>query len=276
MKDTKQVKTRVEVISRYGMSYKKGEDKGGSGSSAGDFPVRPSQSFIAYPEGNALCPAILVMPEFWGLNDYTKNRAIQLAELGYIALAVDIYGGGFEADTASAATQWMNTVAFSERGYNTILAHIAYLKDWPRVDRNRMGLLGYCMGGALGIRLSRLGEADDFRALVSFHGKLEPVKKEERAEQGKALFPKMLICHGADDQMIPEEHVHAFKREMDEAKVDYQFVSYSGAAHGFTNPLATQRGKKYGVPLAYNEEADKKSWDRMKAFLSGVFHGFGG
>ena len=276
---SKKVQTKIELISKNGMSYQvhKKENKAQEksepslSSSTKAFPFRASSSFIAYPEGTSLSPALLVMPEFWGLNDYTKNRAIQLAQLGYIALAVDIYGGGFEADTASQATEWMNNVAFTERGNDILLAHIAYLKDWDRVDRNKMGLLGYCMGGALALRLSRLGLADDFRALVSFHGKLEPILKNERVLLGKALYPKMLICHGEEDQMIPKEHVISFKQEMEEAGVDYQLFSYQGAGHGFTNPLATERGKKYGVPLAYNEEADKKSWNQMKEFLSKTF-----
>ena len=138
------------------------------------------------------------------------------------------------------------------------------LKKHPLVDPTRLGAMGYCLGGALSLHAARLGL--DLRGVVSFHGSLgrtHPAKKGE-------FKPEVLICHGESDALVPAADQQSFHAEMAELGVKYQFNSYPGAKHGFTNPEATDKGKKYGLPLAYDEKTDRQSWEDMKAFWTRV------
>jgi len=210
-------------------------------------------------------PGIVVFGEWWGLNDYQKRRARQLAELGYVALAADMYGDGRTAADASEAGTLMNGLfADMDATSARVRAAVEQLARRPEVDSARMGAMGYCLGGALSLHAARLGL--DLRGVASFHGSLG---KTHPAQKGD-VKAKVLVCHGEDDSFVSAEEQAGFRQEMDELGVDYKFVAYPGAKHGFTNPDATENGLKYNLPLAYNEDVDRESWQEMKAFWAEV------
>jgi len=227
-----------------------------------------TQSYIVYTAGKqSPQPGILVIPEFWGLTEHTKNRAYKLAELGYCALALDVYGDGWTGSTAEEAAGAMNKLySDMERTSEQMAAYLQALKDLKQTDETRTASIGYCLGGALSLHLARMGE--DVTGVASFHGNLTSRISTRPAGGIKA---KVLVCHGEADSMIPDEQVQDFKKEMDSAGVDYKFISYPDAQHGFTNPQATENGKKFNIPTAYNEEADKASWEEMLRFFNRIF-----
>ena len=144
-----------------------------------------------------------------------------------------------------------------QAGYNA-------LKNHPLSDSERLGAIGYCFGGALVLNMARFGM--DLKGVVSFHGSLDSFHTPAPGE----IKAKILVCHGAADKMISQEAIDQFKSEMDIAGANFEFISYEGALHGFSNPAADERGKKFNIPLAYNENADRKSWEAMKAFFERV------
>lgn len=226
-----------------------------------------SKSYLAYPAGQqSPQPGVLVIPEFWGLTEHTKSRAYRLAELGYCALALDVYGEGWVGSTAEEAAAAMNKL-FSNMQVTSerMLSYLQALKDLKQIDETKTASIGYCLGGALSLHLARMGA--DVTGVASFHGSLDP---RTTAKQG-GVKAKILVCHGDADSMIPEEKVNNFKKEMEEAGADYKFISYPEAQHGFTNPQATENGKKFGIPTAYNEKADKGSWEELLKFFSRIF-----
>lgn len=209
-------------------------------------------------EGKA--PAVLIFPEWWGLNDYAKSRARQLAELGYVAMAMDVYGGGKTTPDPEEAGKLSGAIkSNTEELRKRVRAALRDLKKQPEVDGDRIGATGYCFGGWAALEMARSGANLD--AVVSFHGALkfsDPVTTN-------SVKAKILVLHGADDPMVPPAEVQQFRSEMDSAGVPLEFEAYEGAVHSFTNPDA---GKK-GIPgVEYNASADKKSWERMKEFLS--------
>ena len=203
-------------------------------------------------------PGVLVVHEWWGLDDYIRGRARQLAEIGYCALAVDMYGGGRTAADPEQAGALMNGVledmAAAEARFR---AGYALLAGDPRSDAGRIAAIGYCFGGAIVLHGARLGM--DLRAVVSFHGSLGSFHEPEPG----AVRARVLVCHGASDSLVPEAEVAAFRAEMESAGADYEFIAYEGAQHGFTNPHATANGEKYGLPLAYDAGVDARSWQDM-------------
>lgn len=211
-------------------------------------------------------PGLLVVHEWWGLNDYTRKRARMLAELGYTALALDMYGEGKQAAHPDDAGKFASEVM---KNFDTAQARFTAaedaLKKEPTVDPGRLAAIGYCFGGGVALNMARQGA--DLKGVVSFHGNLMAVKP---AGPG-ALKAKFLVLHGGDDKFTTPEQIEAFKQEMKDAGADYRFISYPGALHGFTNPEATEYGKKFKIPLAYNKKADKESWDEMKKFLAALF-----
>jgi len=222
--------------------------------------------FVVYNEANKeKRPAILVVPEWWGLNDYTKGRARQLAELGYVAMAVDIYGDGKAAETPDSAMKfaapfYKNPASAKAR----IDAAIAKIRTYAVVDSASIGAIGYCFGGGLLLNTARLG--DDLKGLVSFHGSLvgTPARKD-------LLKTKLLVCHGNDDKFVQPKEVAAFKKQMDSIGADYKFIGYDSATHAFTNPNSTAAGLKFKLPIAYNAKADSSSWAEMKTFFAALF-----
>lgn len=211
-------------------------------------------------------PGVLVVHEWWGHNDYARDRARMLAELGFTALAVDMYGDGKKADHPEDAQKFAGAIFNNiKTGEERFLAAYNFLKEQETVDQNNIAAIGYCFGGAVVLHMARIGM--DLKAVTSFHGGIQAITP---AEQGK-VKAFILVCNGADDPFVTQEQIDAFKKEMDVAKARYKFINYEGTAHSFTNPNADSLGKKFNMPLAYNEKADKESWLEMQNIFKKVF-----
>ena len=210
-------------------------------------------------------PGILVVHEWWGHNEYARERARQLAELGYVALAVDMYGDGKTADYPDDAGKFASAVRSNlplmQARFEA--AH-AFLNSQPDVNPEQNAAIGYCFGGGVVLAMARSGA--DLDGVVSFHGSLAG-----GAVAPAAIKARILVANGADDPFVTAEQIAAFKAEMDAAGADYTFINYPGAKHSFTNPDADAFGEKFGLPLAYNAAADADSWAEMQAFLQSVF-----
>ena len=210
-------------------------------------------------------PGVLVFPEWWGLNEYIQKRTEQVANLGYLALGVDMYGEGKTVDNPDEAGSLMNAVISDKKIVkDRVQAAYNLLKGHTMSDSRRLGAIGYCFGGALVLNMARLGM--DLRAVVSFHGALDSFHTPAAGE----IKAEVLVCHGASDQFISQEAIDQFKSEMDTAGATFEFISYEEALHGFANPSADERGQKFNLPLAYNENADRKSWEAMKELFERV------
>lgn len=223
--------------------------------------------FIAYDDAvQGKRPGVLVVHEWWGLNDYARSRARQLAALGYTALALDMYGDGKQAhhpeQAGAFATQVSERWDEAKARFN---AAMELLQAQATVDASHIAAIGYCFGGGVVLNMARAGL--DLDGVVSFHGSLAS-DIEARPGQVKA---KVLVLHGADDPFVPQDDVKGFKQEMEAADVDYRFIAYPGAVHAFTNPDADRIGEEFGLPLAYNAEADEASWAEMQAFFDRIF-----
>ena len=208
-------------------------------------------------------PGVLVVHEWTGLNDYTKSRCRQLAELGYVAFAVDMYGEGIRPQTTEEASQ-QATIYRSDRPLmrQRVKAGLDILMNNERCDRDRVAAIGYCFGGGTVLELARSGAA--IQGVVSFHGNLDTPDPTV----AKNIKCKVLVCHGGDDPYVPVTQVTGFFDEMRAAGVDYQFIAYSGAVHAFTNPGS---GDDPSRGAAYNADADRRSWEHMKLFFSELF-----
>lgn len=211
-------------------------------------------------------PGVLVVHEWWGLNDYARKRARMLAELGYTALAVDMYGDGKLSEHGKDAAAFMKAVTgqagLARRRFD---AARELLVGRPQVDAGKIAAIGYCFGGATVLNMARQGV--DLAAVVSFHGNLA-TDTPARPGQVKA---RILVLNGAADTFVPPESISAFKQEMARAGADYQFVNYPGAKHSFTNPDADRLGKANDMPLAYNIDADNRAWAAMRELFGEVF-----
>jgi dienelactone hydrolase len=208
-------------------------------------------------------PGVLVVHEWWGLNEFAKKRAEQLAGMGYVAFACDMYGDGKLAKHPDDAMKFANEVRQNAGVWRgRAQAALKVLQDHEAVDPSKLAAIGYCFGGSTVMQLAYAGA--DVRAVVSFHGGLQP----PTADQAKAIKSKVLICHGALDTFIPEETLQKVRKAFDDAKIDYEMVYYGGATHSFTVPDAARAG----VPgLAYNEAADRRSWRDMRDLFNEVF-----
>ena len=225
------------------------------------------KGYLAYDESiTGKRPGVLVVHEWWGLNDYARKRARMLAELGYTALAVDMYGDGKQAmhpdDAKAFSSELMKNF---DVGKARFVAAMEFLKQQASVDPSRIAAIGYCMGGGIVLNMAR--QSVELKGVASFHGSLTAVKPA----QSGVIKAKILVLNGGADKFITTEQIEAFKQEMKAAGADFQFISYPGALHSFTNPEATELGKKFDMPVAYNAKADKESWDEMKKFLSTIF-----
>ncbi len=225
------------------------------------------KGFLSYDENQqGVRPGIIVVHEWWGNNDYSERRAEMLAKLGYIALAIDMYGDGKQADNPGDAGKYASQVMQNmDEAKARFDAGVNFLKKQSQTDTSRIAAIGYCFGGGVVLRMALAG--DDLNAVVSFHGAL-PTDSVKDPEDVKAKF---LVCAGGADPFAPKEVVDKFKKAMDDANADYKFVSYPGALHAFTNPAADSLGKKFNIPIAYNKEADEKSWAAMEEFFKGIF-----
>ncbi len=222
--------------------------------------------FVVYDENiEGKRPAVLVVHEWWGLNEYAKRRARELAGLGYIAMAVDMYGNGRTADNPELAGKlaepFYKDPVMAKKNFD---AAVAKFKEYKEVDTANMAGIGYCFGGGVLLNIARMGEG--LKGIVSFHGSLigTPANKD-------LLTSKILVLHGEDDKFVPETEVAAFKKQMDSIAAVYTFKSYPGATHAFSNPDATAMGEKFKIPIAYNAAADTASWNEMKLFFNALF-----
>ena len=234
-----------------------------------EYPVGAARmtGYLAYDDAiSGPRPGVLVVHEWWGHNAYARKRAEMLAQLGYTAFALDMYGDGKVADHPDNAMAFMqavtNDLPEAERRFT---AARAVLEAQPTVDKHHIAAIGYCFGGGMVLHMARVGM--DLDAVVSFHGALG-TQTPARAGQVKA---RVLVFTGADDVMVPPEQVQAFEKEMRNANVNLELVSYSGVKHSFTNPDADDFAKRFNMPLAYNAQADASSWKRMQEFLRTVF-----
>jgi dienelactone hydrolase len=218
--------------------------------------------FVVYDENKeGTRPAVLVVHEWWGLNDYTKMRARELAKLGYIAMAVDMYGNGKQADNPDAAGKLaMPFYQDPQMAKTRFDAALATIKTFSQTDTGKIAAIGYCFGGSQVLNAAKLG--DDLKSVVSFHGGLAGVPANK-----DLLKAAILVCHGGDDKFVPQAEVDQFKKQMDSIGANYTFKVYPGATHAFTNPNATAVGQKFSLPIAYNAAADTASWNEMKAFF---------
>lgn len=212
-------------------------------------------------------PGIIVVHEWWGLNDYVRKRAQMLAQLGYVAFAVDMYGKGKVTKHPDQASEWMKQIrANVGQWQRRALLGLDILRQHELVDSTRTAAIGYCFGGATVMQMAYAGA--DLAGVVSFHGSL-PVPTAEQVDNIKA---KILVAHGNADAFIPAERIAKFQGALDQADADWQMIYYAGARHGFTNPGAD----KYGIDnVRYDENADRRSWRHMQQFFNEIF-GSGG
>ena len=209
-------------------------------------------------------PGVLVVHEWWGLNDYARSRAEQLAKLGFIAFAADMYGEGKTTEHPQEAGQMASKVrANVEDWRKRATAALDVLKGQPQCDKTKLAAIGYCFGGSTALQLAFSGA--DIKAAVSFHGAL-PTPKADEMKQTKATI---LVCHGADDSFIPEAAIKSFREALDKGGAKYDFVAYPGARHSFTVPNAD----KVGNPgMKYDKAADEDSWKRMLELFKEKFN----
>lgn len=204
---------------------------------------------------------ILIVHEWWGLNDYPKSRALTLAKEGFIAVCIDMYGEGVVVDNPKDASELAGKIYEEPRllwlrfnaGYEAAL-------KIRGVNPSRMAAIGYCFGGNVVLNAAKMGAPLD--AVVSFHGGLtgEPLKKD-------MLKAAILVCNGAADKFVSEKEINALQVEMKDNKADFTFINYENATHAFTNPNSTKVGEKFKMPIAYNKEADDKSWTDFLVFM---------
>jgi dienelactone hydrolase len=208
-------------------------------------------------------PGVLVVHEWWGLNDYAKHRADMLAQLGYIAFAADMYGDGFNTTSPDEAGKRSGEFRTNRVfGRERLMAALDLIRKHRVCDPKRVAAIGYCFGGTCVLELARGGA--DIAGVVSFHGSLNTPDPAD----AKNIKCKVLVCHGANDGFESPEEVAGFQKAMRDANVDWQMDVYSGAVHSFTNP----NSDKFGIPgVGYNERADKRSWEAMKLFFAEIF-----
>ena len=225
------------------------------------------KGYIAYDDSSdGKRPGVLVVHEWWGHNEYARERARMLAGLGYTALAVDMYGDGRRAmhpeEAGKFAAAVRDNMPVTKARFRAAMDE---LKRHPTVDRDRIAAIGYCFGGSVVLEMALSGL--DLDGVVSFHGSL-PSKAPEKSGEIKA---RILVLNGADDPMITKDQIAQFRKVMEETGAQYDLVNYPGAKHSFTNPQVDEFGKKFNLPLAYHPEADAQSWLAMRDFLDDVF-----
>ena len=231
---------------------------------AGPVTMKGYVAWDAAREGRR--PGVLVVHEWWGHNDYARRRARMLAEMGYVAFAVDMYGDGKTADHPKDAGAFAGEVFADLAGARARFdAARTCLAGRPETDGARIAAIGYCFGGGIVLHMARAGL--DLRGVASFHGSLDT---QTPAAAG-AVKAAVLVCHGAADKFIPDDVIARFKQEMADAGADLTFVAYPGALHGFTNPDATAMGQKFQIPIAHDPAADAASWAELGRFLARVF-----
>jgi dienelactone hydrolase len=249
------------------------------GSNSGTVPSNIEEEMVSFKSGNKTYmgfvaydrtikgkrPGILVVHEWWGLTDYTKMRARMLAGLGYIAMAVDVFGDGATAANPKEAMD-LTMPFYQDPGIvkSRLDDAMTKLKEFPETDPGSIAAIGYCFGGYVVLNYAKLG--GNIKAAVLFHGGLGGVTPDK-----KLLKAKLLVCYGGSDKLVSLQDLDLFKHQMDSVSADYTVKIYPGATHAFSNPDATRLGKEFNLPFEYNPQADKDSWNDMKSFLEGIF-----
>lgn len=223
--------------------------------------------FLAYDDAlPGKRPAVLVVHEWWGHNEHARTSARKLAEMGYVALAVDMYGDGKKAEHPADAQKMVQEVRKNSGiEQQRFAAALQFIQSRPEVAADQTAAIGYCFGGSVVLNMARLGL--DLDGVASFHGSLGTATP---ALAGK-VKTQVLVLTGSDDSMVPPPQIAAFEKEMQTAGVNYQLVVYEGAEHSFTNPQADAIGDKFDLPIAYNAEADAASWKELQGFLQKLF-----
>jgi dienelactone hydrolase len=221
------------------------------------------EGYLAYDDtAKGKRPGVLVVHEWWGLNDYVRMRVDKLAELGYVAFALDMYGKGIWTDQASKAQELSGHLRGKPIMRQRARAGLEILRKNERVDPTKIAAIGYCFGGTTVLELAYSGA--DIAGVVSFHGGLTTPKAEDMSR----IKAKILVLHGANDAFIPPEKIAAFQEGVGKAGADWQMIYYGGAVHSFTNPAAD---KKNINGLAYSPSADDRSWKHMQLFFDEIF-----
>lgn len=225
------------------------------------------KGYLAYDSANSgKRPGVLVVHEWWGHNDYVRERADMLAELGYTALALDMYGDGKLAehpqDAGKFAKEVMSNMDTMQKRFEAALQQ---LKAHASVKADDIAAIGYCFGGGVVLNMARSGL--DIDGVASFHGSLGAAIKPEAGD----VKARILVLHGGGDKFISADQVADFNKEMIEAGADYKFVSYPGVLHGFTSKEADKKAEEFGIPLAYDAHADQHSWAEMQTFFEELF-----
>ncbi|WP_340063324.1 dienelactone hydrolase family protein [Ascidiimonas aurantiaca] len=224
------------------------------------------KGYIAYDENlQGKRPGVIVIHEWWGHNDYVRERADMLAKLGYTAIAVDMYGDGKQAthpqDAGKFASSVMGNLPVAKARFD---AAMQMLQAHSSVDPGQIAAIGYCFGGSVALTMANTGR--DLDAVAAFHSGVQlPVMPNDK------LKARVLVCNGADDPFVPKEAIATFKRQMDSIGAQYTYIAYEGAVHAFTSKAADSLGKKFNLPLAYQKEADEKSWQELVTMLENVF-----
>jgi dienelactone hydrolase len=229
---------------------------------AGDTPL---QGFVAWNDAKkGKQPGVLVVHEWWGHNEHARTQAKRLAEAGYVAFALDMFGKGKVTTHPKDAQAFIAEATKDPAALNARFnAALEQLKADPNVDPSKIAAIGYCFGGGVVLNQARAGA--DLDAVASFHGSLAATTP---ATPG-SIKARILVLNGADDPMVKGDQVEAFKKEMAEAKAPkVEVINYPGARHGFTNPDADKAGME---GLKYDAKADKKSWAAMLKMLKQVF-----
>lgn len=224
------------------------------------------KGYLAFDENlSEKRPGIIIVHEWWGHNNYVRERADMLAELGYTALALDMYGDGKLAKHPDDAGKFaMSVITNLEVASDRFNAALELLKGHETVDVENIAAIGYCFGGSVVLTMANTGAELD--AVAAFHSGVQlPVMPT------KELKARVLVCNGGEDPFIPPETVTAFKSAMDSVGASYQYIEYPGVQHSFTSKEADANGEKFNLPLAYDADADQQSWTSMKALFDEVF-----
>ena len=210
---------------------------------------------------------VLVVPEWWGANDYARKRARMLASAGYVALVVDMYGNGQVVDNPKDAGALAGSINKNPLlALSRFQAASHFLGNQSNVKKGEIAALGYCFGGGVVLNMARAGLP--LKSVVSYHG----VLATDVAVKPGDIKAKIRVFHGEADPVVPPAQVEAFKTEMDNARADYMFVAYPGVKHTFTNREADSYAAQFNLPLKYDHEADTDSWTRTLEFLKATLN----
>jgi dienelactone hydrolase len=224
------------------------------------------KGYIAYDKAvEGKRPGILIIHEWWGHNDYVRMRADMLAELGYVAFAVDMYGDGKVADHPQDAGKFagmvMQNLPAAKARFDAAYEQLA---NHPMAAEGQISAIGYCFGGSVALSMANAGK--DLDGVAAFHSGIQlPIPP------GEDLKAKIIVMNGGADPMIGADAIANFKAQLDSVNADYEYIEYPGVMHGYTNPGATELGKKFEIPLAYNQKADEDSWAKLQAFLDEIY-----